>query len=313
MLETPSTAKTIAEVLGLILTVMWIILRELAFFVIPRPSKSLRDKTVVLTGAAQGIGRLVAEKIARLGARCVLVDIDKEKNDKAAAEIRAANFDAWSYACDISKEDQIEKMHDWIKREVGPVDVVINNAAIVNCQEILALEPHRVRRNFEVNTLSHIWMIREFLPSMKERGEGHFVATSSIAGMLGTAYLTDYCASKFAVRGLMSALEEELNTQGFGGKIHLTTVCPLAIKTTMFEAPRSRFPWAMPLLEPEEVANGLVDAMLENRREVIIPTRVGVLNKLCSLLPTDAILSLQRFMGYEVGQHGQQSSKEKSL
>ena len=77
MEEPQSKAQIIVEVLGLILTVWWICLKELAFLVIPRPVKSLKEKTVVLTGAAQGIGRLVAEKIARLGARCVLVDIDR--------------------------------------------------------------------------------------------------------------------------------------------------------------------------------------------------------------------------------------------
>lgn len=68
----------------------------------------------------------------------------------------------------------------------------------------------------------------------------------------------------------------------------------------------------MPLLDPEEVADGLIDAIVKNRREVVIPHRVGILNKLCSLLPAQAVLEMQRFMGYEVGQHGQQAAKQKA-
>ncbi|KAH6924312.1 hypothetical protein HPB50_015137 [Hyalomma asiaticum] len=123
-------------------------------------------------------------------------------------------------------------------------------------------------------------MIQEFLPGMLVQKEGHIVAMSSIAGYVGTGYLTDYCASKFAVRGLMCALDEELYQLGLLDKIKLTTVCPMAINTGMFKEPKSRFPWLAPILETRAVADRTLDAILREQLEVVIPHRILVMHRL---------------------------------
>ncbi|OQR72853.1 epidermal retinol dehydrogenase 2-like [Tropilaelaps mercedesae] len=308
-----SVAQTIAELLGVIIYMLYCIIRECIYLIVPRPRKSVKDKVVVLTGAGHGLGRLLAKRLCELGARCVLIDIDKGTNEAVASEIRETGQPVWAFQCDVSSEEQIKELHQRIEYEVGPVDIIINNAAIVNCLEILKLQSARIRRNFEINTLSHIWMIREFLPGMKERGSGHILAISSIAGMMGTAYLTDYCASKFAVRGLMMALEEELYEQGYARKIQLTTVCPVAINTGMFHLPQTRFPWVTPILEPDTVADGVIDALLTNQREVVLPSHIGIVNKIVScLLPIHAVLKLQRFLSYGVSPHKETAAADSS-
>ncbi|XP_022701741.1 estradiol 17-beta-dehydrogenase 11-like [Varroa jacobsoni] len=306
-----SVAHIIADFLGVLVSIIFICLREFIFLIVPRPRKNVADKVVLLTGAGHGVGRLIAHRLGDLGARCVLIDINKDTNEAVADEVRAKGQQAWAYQCDVSNEEQIKEIHQRIRREVGPIDILINNAAIVNCQELLEIPSASIRRNFEVNILSHMWTIREFLPAMKERGEGHIVAMSSIAGVLGTAYLTDYCASKFAVRGLMTALEEELYVQGYSEKIHLTTVCPVAINTGMFQSLLTRFAWAVPILEPDNVVDKVIEAFLTNRKEIVLPSYVGYVNKLVNcLLPDRAILKLQRFLQYETGPHKEASSTD---
>lgn len=108
-----------------------------------------------------------------------------------------------------------------------------------------------IERIMDVNTNAHFWMIREFVPDMMERNSGSVVAISSMAGMVGTANLNDYCASKYAVVGLMESLEGELYNEGKRG-VHCTVVCPYYIDTGMFAGVN---PGLLPLLTPRYVVD----------------------------------------------------------
>lgn len=108
-----------------------------------------------------------------------------------------------------------------------------------------------IERIMNVNTNAHFWMIREFVPDMMERNSGSVVAVSSMAGMVGTANLNDYCASKYAVVGLMESLEGELYNEGKRG-VHCTVVCPYYIDTGMFAGVN---PGLLPLLTPRYVVD----------------------------------------------------------
>lgn len=218
---------------------MWIALLEAVRW--PSPSKSVAGKVVLVTGSGHGVGRELALRFARLGAKLVLVDVNKENNESVAYEVKQENGSATAYQCDVSDEAQVRLLARKVAQDVGPVSVLINNAAITNCQPVLTLQPEQIRRTIDVNLLSNFWMIQEFLPGMLAQKEGHIVAICSIAGFIGTGYLTDYCASKFAVRGLMHALEEELFALGLLDTIKLTTVCPFSINTGMFKEPKTRF------------------------------------------------------------------------
>lgn len=281
---------------------LWIAFREVVHW--PTPVKSVDGKVVLITGSGHGVGRELALRFARLGARLVLVDIHKENNEFVANEVKQEMGSApHSYQCDVSDEKQVRQLARRVADEVGPVAVLVNNAAVTQCQPLLTLKPDQIRRTLDVNLLSHFWMIQEFLPGMLAQKEGHIVAISSIAGYLGTGYLTDYCASKFAVRGLMCALEEELYQLGLLDKIKLTTVSPMAIDTGMFKEPKSRFPWFAPILQAKAVADRTLDAILREEIEVVIPHRLLFLHRLISLFPPKATKLMQRFMGCTVAPH----------
>lgn len=267
------------------------------------PPKSLVGKVVLVTGSGHGVGRELALRFSRLGAKVVLVDINTENNESVAYEVKQENGSAYAYQCDVSDEVQVRKLSQKVSDEVGPVTVLVNNAAVVNCQPVLQLKPEQVRRTLEVNLLAHFWLIREFLPGMLAQKEGHIVALASIAGYIGTGYLTDYCASKFAVRGLMYALEEELFQMNQLENIKMTIVCPVAINTGMFKQPKSRFPFLAPILETKEVAERTLEAVLREDKEVVIPHHLMVMHKFMFLFPPKAMKLMQRFMGCTVEPH----------
>ena len=124
-------------------------------------------------------------------------------------------------------------------------------AGIVSGKSIFNSSEASIERIMNVNTNAHFWMIREFVPDMMERNSGSVVAVSSMAGMVGTANLNDYCASKYAVVGLMESLEGELYNEGKTG-VHCTLVCPYYIDTGMFAGVN---PGLLPLLTPRYVVD----------------------------------------------------------
>lgn len=291
----------LVEFVVLMVQCLWIAVLEAVRW--PVPTKSLAGKVVLITGSGHGVGRELALRFARLGAKLLLVDIHKENNEAVAYEVKQESGSAASYQCDVSDEAQVRLLARKVAQDVGPVAVLVNNAAVTNCQPVLTLQPDQIRRTLDVNLLSHFWMIQEFLPGMLAQKEGHIVAVSSIAGFIGTGYLTDYCASKFAVRGLMHALEEELFQLGLLDKIKLTTVYPVAINTGMFKEPKSRFPFLAPILETKDVAQKTLEAVLREDKEVVIPHHLMLMHRFMFLFPPKAMKLMQRFMGCTVEPH----------
>lgn len=108
-----------------------------------------------------------------------------------------------------------------------------------------------IKKVMEVNTMSHFWTIREFVPAMLERNSGSVVAIASMAGMVGTANLNDYCASKFAVVGLMESLSGQVYNEGKTG-VHCSVICPYYIDTGMFAGVNPGLLW---VLKPRDVVN----------------------------------------------------------
>jgi all-trans-retinol dehydrogenase (NAD+) len=247
-----------------------------------------------VTGAASGIGRLMALKIATRGGRLILWDVNQPGLDALAAELADQHRSVRAYRCDLADREAIRAVAARVLEECGPVDVLINNAGIVAGKPLLAASDEEILRTFSVNTLATIWMVRAFLPAMLERGSGHIVNIASTAGLVGLPRLTAYVASKFAVVGFDEALRTELKRQG--APIVTTIVCPYFIDTGMFAGARTRFPWLLPILEPDYVAERVVDAVGRNRRRLILP-RFAVAVLPLRLLPPALFDALMRFFG----------------
>lgn len=159
----------------------------------------LRGRKVLITGAAHGIGLLMAERIAGPGRASELCGTSTRRRSKAAcARIAAAGGSAVAYHCDLAERTSIEGAAARVLGQQGRVDVLINNAGVVTGRRLLETSDAAIERTFTVNTLALLRTVRAFLPGMLEAGDGHLVTIASASGIAAVPRLTDYSASKAA-------------------------------------------------------------------------------------------------------------------
>jgi all-trans-retinol dehydrogenase (NAD+) len=254
----------------------------------------LRGKNVLITGAASGIGRLLAREVATRGATLVLWDIAHPELKAVTEDLRMDGADVFPYYPDLSDRGAIYDTARRVFEESGPVDVLINNAGVVTGKPILEASDEDILRTFDVNALAHFWTIRAFLPAMVERNTGHIVTIASAGGLVAAPRLTDYSASKFAAVGLDEALRLELGRAGCD--VMTTVVCPFYVGTGMFDGVQTRFRWLLPILSPAYVAAKIVKAIERNRRRLLMPRFVYVAPAM-RLLPTRWFDALIGFFG----------------
>ncbi|KAG7198724.1 hypothetical protein KM043_001715 [Ampulex compressa] len=244
-------------------------------------AKSIKGEVALITGGAGGIGRLIAVKLAKLGARVVIWDINEHGLKETVEEIRESGGKCWGYYCDITDRDGIYKNAEAVKIDVGNVSLLVNNAGYVYGGTLLELPDDEIEKTFRVNILSHYWITKAFLKDMMRENHGHIVTIASVAGLLGTYNCTDYSATKFAAIGYHESLFTELKVHGYDG-IQATLVCPYFINTGMFHGVKPRL---MPMLEPGYVADKVVSGMLLNQVNIILPASLRYLLPLKCLLP----------------------------
>merc|ERR1712179_46299 len=286
----------VLELLTGLLWVLYHIVEALVKKLIPEKSryKDVSGQIVLVTGGGSGIGRLMCQKFARLGATVVTWDINSAGNQDTVDMILQEGLRAVCYTVDMSNKEEIYAAAIKTKEEVGPVTILINNAGIVSGSSILDSPDGRITKTFEVNVFAHFWTIKAFLPDMLEHRQGHVVNIASLAGHSGTPKLVDYCASKFAAVGIDEALRVELFAQGHSDYIKTTVVCPYYISTGMFAGVVSK---VVPILEPEYVADRAVAATLTNQEVLLLPWWSMFLISLKALLPSPAFIKLSNAFG----------------
>lgn len=248
--------------------------------------------TAVITGAASGFGRLIANMLAEKGANLVLVDINIQGLEETQKECKKHGTDIITVQADLSNREQCIKAAEEIKQKTEKIDILINNAGIVTGKTLLESDYEEIEKSFAVNTLSHFWLVKAFLPDMITRNSGHIVTISSAAGIIGVNRLADYCASKFAVFGFTEALRMELKAKKLN--IKTTIIAPYYSSTGMFEGVSTKVPWMLPILKPETVAKKTVKAIEKNKNLVVIPpiARVVWLFRLLGTGVLDAMANL---------------------
>jgi len=234
--------------------------------------KNVKGKVVLITGGASGIGRQMALRFARLGSVVVIWDINKEGLAKVEEEIVKEKGQVFSYVVDLSKREQIYKVAEEVKQKFERVDILINNAGIVTGKSILDVKDELAQLTIDVNTTAHFWTVKAFLPGMIDNEEGHIVTIASAAGIMGVRGLADYCASKFGALGFDESLRMDFRHRK--GKFYTTCICPYYINTGMFKGCKTRFPWLLPILEEDYVADQIVNAIRENRPFLALPAIV---------------------------------------
>jgi len=286
------------EVLMTIGQVLYFILEGIVLLFVPFSCrrKDVKGERVLITGAGSGLGRLLSYEFAKLGCTVVCVDMNKTANEETAQAVKEHGVSAHAYCCDISKREDVYKLMDKIKTEVGEIDILVNNAGIVSGKKILQCPDELMQKTMDVNINAHFWLSKSVLPSMLERNHGHVVTIASLAGIFGVTGLADYCASKFAAVGFDESLRMELVSLGKTG-VHTTVICPYYISTGMFDGVIAKFPALMPFLDPTYVVNRIVDGVLCNQAMVVIPRNLYVLIILKTLLPVKAFLAISDLLG----------------
>jgi all-trans-retinol dehydrogenase (NAD+) len=231
--------------------------------------KEVKDKIVLITGAASGIGRLMALDFARRGARTVAWDINGEALDGLENEARREGLSIRGMTCDAADREAVYRQARALQEELGVPEILINNAGVVSGSSLLETPDEKILKTFAVNALAPFWTCKAFLPAMLERNSGHIVNIASAAGIIGVTGLADYSASKFAVFGFDEAIRMELRRRK--SAVRTTVVCPFFIDTGMFQGVQTRFPLLLPILKSEYVARRIVRGVLKNRWRLIMP------------------------------------------
>lgn len=252
---------------------------------------ALNAKRVLITGGARGIGFLMAERAVKRGATVVLWDIHEQALEAAVAKLGP---NAHGYVCDITDRHAVYSTADTVRADVGPIDVLINNAGIVTGRSFMELPDEMIERTFQVNAMALFWTARAFLPDMTRRNSGHVVTIASAAGQVGVAKLADYCASKFAAVGFDESLRVEMKKSSPG--VRTTLVCPYYINTGMFDGVKSRFPRLLPILEETYVADKIIHAIETNDARLYLPPIVRLLSAV-KVLPTPMVDAFMNFLG----------------
>jgi short-subunit dehydrogenase len=252
-----------------------------------RLARALRSCTglrALVTGASSGIGRALALRLAREGARLVLVARREAQLQEVAAEISAHGGEALVLPADLGEREQALACAEKAAAALGGIDLLVNNAGYGHHRRFLDWDLADMEQLMRVNYLGALRMTKALLPQMVARRRGWIVFVASVAGKIAAPDESAYAASKFALVGLAGALSLEVEDAG----VHVLTVCPGVIRTPFFDAEAlARMPEVArrQMAEPEGLVDAILGALAEGRREITWPRWIAPTYALQALAP----------------------------
>ena len=238
----------------------------------------LTGRTVVVTGASQGIGAALSRAFAAAGARVVLVARSRDKLESIAREI-----DGYVHVADLLDPQQVDDLVPGIEAEHGPIDVFTNNAGLDAAQPAATTDPELIRQVTRLNLEAPMVLTRHVLPGMLRRRRGHLVYVASLAGTASFPAMSHYSATKAGLLNFAGSVRWEVRRHGVG----VTCVAPGPVDTDMWDRAeamtgsgarvRRRFEilQLLPKTTPNDIARRTVDAVVDQRRHVRHPRRLS--------------------------------------
>lgn len=213
----------------------------------------LKGRVVLITGAGRGIGRALAHAFAGAGAKVALLGRTKKNLLEVQRELKDSGAPTVVLAADVSDEGVVSRAVAAAEQQLGPVDVLVNNAGIFAMAPVEKMDTLVFDRLLAVNLRGPFLMSRAVLPGMKSRKRGHIVNISSTAGRRGFAGGGAYCASKFGLAGLTEAMRYEARASN----VRVTCVYPSTVNTDLVKK-SGMDPASERAIQPEDVANAVV-------------------------------------------------------
>ncbi len=254
-----------------------------------RTRKSVRDRSVLITGAASGIGRAAARAFHAAGAHVAMLDVKEEALAAAVAEIKISGTDSpqiLPIVCDLKNRRAGSESVEQVLETWGTIDVLINNAGLVMGGPFHEGDPERMHDVIEVNLYASLHLTRLVLPHMIERGSGHILNMVSSSADLGVPGFAVYAATKSGLMSFTRILRRELAGTG----IRLTTLCPGSTATAMTQPmiDSGKGAAALPHHAPEVPAAAILDAVVHGREHIAVtatPRQMTLVSFLDRLFP----------------------------
>ncbi|KKI93135.1 oxidoreductase [Bacillus sp. SA1-12] len=241
---------------------------------------------IAITGASSGIGEKIAIECAKRGAHLILLARREERLTELAEQIkRDYGVSCTYYILDVQDLDSVQRVFSNIAQEVGPIDVLVNNAGFGIFNDVLDASLDEMKSMFEVNVYGLVACTKMVLPAMIERKKGHIINIGSQAGKIATPKSSLYSATKHAVIGFTNSLRMEVKSSN----IFVTSVNPGPIKTDFFTIADKQGDYVKNverwMLDPNRVARIIVDAMLTPKREINLPGWMNTGSTLYQVMP----------------------------
>jgi NAD(P)-dependent dehydrogenase (short-subunit alcohol dehydrogenase family) len=248
--------------------------------------RSLSGKVVAITGGARGIGKATATALVRRGCRVAIGDLDLELAEQTAAGLGGGSI---ALALDVTDRASFASFLDETERQLGPLDVIVNNAGIMPVTALVDESDASIKRQLDINVYGVIVGTQLAIERLRPRGSGHIVNIASQAGKTALPGIATYSGTKHAVVGINEAVRAEL--RGSGVEVH--NVMPTLVNTELTAGLGQRL---IKAVDADDVANEIVDALELGRFDVFVPRENAIMTRISALLPRRASEAIGRLM-----------------
>jgi NAD(P)-dependent dehydrogenase (short-subunit alcohol dehydrogenase family) len=248
--------------------------------------RSVNGKVVAITGGARGIGKATATALVRRGCRVAIGDLDLALAERTAAGLGGGTI---ALPLDVTDRASFEAFLGETERQLGPLDVMINNAGIMPVTALVEESDDSIRRQLDINIYGVIVGTQLAIERLRPRGGGHIVNIASQAGKTAIPGIATYSGTKHAVVGICEAVKAEL--RGSGVEVHC--VMPTVVNTELTAGVGQKL---IKPVEAEDVANEIVEALELGRFDVFVPRSNAIMSRMSALLPRRASEAIGRFM-----------------
>ena len=228
---------------------------------------ALKNKTAIVTGGTKGIGRGIAEALVREGVQMCISARHQDEIDEAVNALSQLGR-AIGFVCDVRDYDQVKSLIAYAVKELGGLDILINNAGIGTFETVEETSPEEFRAVLETNLFGVFYCCHEAIPQMKKGGGGYIINISSLAGVNAHPRMAAYNASKFGLNGFSEGLMQEVRHD----RIKVSYIMPGSVNTEFGgDSPSDEKSWQ---LTPQDIARVVIDLLHHDDRS--LPSRVEI-------------------------------------